>query len=338
MSKLKATGNSLGTGVVTLETPNTNDTYSVTLPDATGTLLNSDGDGSSLTGVGGNVNRTISYCIVAGGGGTTTSIDASGGGGGGGVLEGTITSVESTTTVIVGAGGGSTDGHAPNSSFGSLIAIGGGTGAAYSHWGYNGGSGGGGGGGNYGPSSTLGSNTSQYLNSTTPITPGGLGIAGQGDIGGEGNFASGRTAGGGGGATPVRKNAYGRFSGINVAGGGGAGRVVTLEGGGTVYYGGGGGGSTSAGASSSPVGVAGVGGSGGGGDGDTVNPCYGSNGSANTGGGAGGGGGATGGSGKVIISYPNTEAAATSTTGSPTYTNTGGNHIYVWTTSGTITF
>jgi hypothetical protein len=40
----------------------------------------------------------------------------------------------------------------------------------------------------------------------------------------------------------------------------------------------------------------------------------------------------------VIISYPNTYPAAASTTGSPTITNTGGNRIYKWTGSGSITF
>jgi hypothetical protein len=40
----------------------------------------------------------------------------------------------------------------------------------------------------------------------------------------------------------------------------------------------------------------------------------------------------------VIIRYPNTFPAATSTTGSPTYTNTGGYIVYTFTGSGTITF
>jgi hypothetical protein len=50
--------------------------------------------------------------------------------------------------------------------------------------------------------------------------------------------------------------------------------------------------------------------------------------------------GGAGGSGVVIIRYPNTYLDATSTTGSPTYTNTGGYKIYKWTTvgAGSITF
>ena len=49
MSKVKIQGNASGTGVVTVEAPNTNTDRTVTLPDSTGTLLMTDGDGSSLT-------------------------------------------------------------------------------------------------------------------------------------------------------------------------------------------------------------------------------------------------------------------------------------------------
>jgi len=52
MAKVKIQGNASGTGVLTVTAPNTSTDRTITLPDATGTLLNSDGDGSSLTGVG----------------------------------------------------------------------------------------------------------------------------------------------------------------------------------------------------------------------------------------------------------------------------------------------
>jgi hypothetical protein len=45
-----------------------------------------------------------------------------------------------------------------------------------------------------------------------------------------------------------------------------------------------------------------------------------------------------GGSGVVIISYSDAFPAATSTTGSPTITVTGGYRIYKYTGSGSITF
>jgi hypothetical protein len=48
--------------------------------------------------------------------------------------------------------------------------------------------------------------------------------------------------------------------------------------------------------------------------------------------------GGNGGSGVVIIRYLNSFAPATSTTGSPTITCSGGYRIYRWTGSGSITF
>jgi hypothetical protein len=67
-----------------------------------------------------------------------------------------------------------------------------------------------------------------------------------------------------------------------------------------------------------------------------------SGGGANTGGGGEGSqanvGGGAGSSGVVIIRYSDAFAAATSTTGSPTVTVSGGYRIYTFTSSGTITF
>ena len=49
MAKVKITGHASGTGVVTVTAPNTSTDRTITLPDATGTLLNSDGSGANLT-------------------------------------------------------------------------------------------------------------------------------------------------------------------------------------------------------------------------------------------------------------------------------------------------
>jgi hypothetical protein len=65
-------------------------------------------------------------------------------------------------------------------------------------------------------------------------------------------------------------------------------------------------------------------------------------GSINTGGGGGGANGGTGpqsgGSGIVVIRYPSSYRLALATTGAPTYTLSGGYHIYKFTGSGSITF
>jgi len=49
MAKVRIQGHASGTGILTVMSPNTSTDRTITLPDATGTLLNSDGDGSSLT-------------------------------------------------------------------------------------------------------------------------------------------------------------------------------------------------------------------------------------------------------------------------------------------------
>jgi len=109
---------------------------------------------------------------------------------------------------------------------------------------------------------------------------------------------------------------------------------------GSVYFGGGGGGGIYNN-SYGTVGTGGWGGGGNGGDRNTQNNGY--NGTAYTGGGGGGQGynatsPGSGGSGIVIISYPNTYRAALATTGSPTVTTNGSNRVYIFKSSGTITF
>jgi hypothetical protein len=51
MAKIKVESQSTGTGIYTLKTGTASTNYSATLPDATGTLLMTDGDGSSLSGL-----------------------------------------------------------------------------------------------------------------------------------------------------------------------------------------------------------------------------------------------------------------------------------------------
>jgi len=52
MSKVKIKGNSSGTGVLTIEAPNTNTDRTITLPDGTGELIQADGSGNVGIGTG----------------------------------------------------------------------------------------------------------------------------------------------------------------------------------------------------------------------------------------------------------------------------------------------
>lgn len=265
--------------------------------------------------------------IVGGGAGggnaQTGSFSHSGGGGAGGYLavsSHTLTS-GNTYTVTIGAGqAGGTFGKASDSFFDGMYAVGGGcangSGGPYQSW--TGGSGGG-------------------VNNASPVATyvltGLNGALFQGNKGGIGftNGAGRNSSGGGGGASAV-----GAAATTSSGGNGGAG--TTWVDGNT--YAGGGGGS----ACNGPT--AGTGGAGGGGNGNLN--ANGSNGTANTGGGGGGCGtssgnqtartGGNGGSGVVIIRYADTLPDAVSTTGSPTYTNTGGYKTYKFTGSGTITW
>lgn len=242
----------------------------------------------------------VNYLVVAGGGGAGASDP--GGGGAGGLLQGNIPVVTgSAITVTVGAGGagrsGSTvPGSGSNSVFGNIASVGGGYGATASTPGGSGGSGGG-----------AGTGSSAGMSYGQPT-------ANQGFAGAMGSTSAGGATGGGGGAgTPGLSNAGG------VGGNGGAGIASDISGTRTTYAGGGGG------SGSGGSGAGGVGGGGAGGTGTN-----GTSGTANTGGGGGGANsytGGSGGSGIVIISYPDTYAAATSTTGSPTVSTSGSGSI-----------
>lgn len=242
----------------------------------------------------------VDYLVVAGGGGAGAGDP--GGGGAGGLLQGSVPVVTgSAITVTVGAGGagrsGATvPGSGTASVFGSLSAVGGGYGATSSTPGGSGGSGGG-----------AGTSTASVFGEI------GQGTFNQGNQGGIGSTSAGGQAGGGGGAGTRGGHNY------NGAGDGGTGVASVISGTVTAYAGGGGG---------SGSGTSGRGGAGGGGAGATGT--NGTSGTANTGGGGGGANsytGGSGGSGIVIVSYPDTFAAAASTTGSPTVSTSGSGSI-----------
>ena len=149
---------------------------------------------------------------------------------------------------------------------------------------------------------------------------GGGGTTAQGFGGGNGGAVA-NAAGGGGGAGAAGVNAS------NTAGGaGGNGLSSSITGSAVTRAGGSGGGGSS---------FDGAGGTGGGQAGDSNIA-----GTINTGAGGPGAYNNTqqaGGSGIVIVRYLDSFTLATATTGSPSYTNTGGYHIYQWTGSGSIT-
>ncbi|ALO45170.1 DUF6701 domain-containing protein [Pseudohongiella spirulinae] len=243
--------------------------------------------------------------LVVGGGGGGGSTYGGGGGAGGLRWETGVTVNQPSYNVVIGAGGAGGNGitttndpsgngqNGGDSSFGSIVAEGGGYGqggAQSTGSGGDGGSGGGGGG------ITTGS-----------ARPGGNGTVGQGNDGGDGNGSTGnnnRSGGGGGGAGAAGAN------GTNGAGGdGGIGSDFSAVFGTGVgdsgwFAGGGGGGKRSGGSS-----LGGDGGTGGGGAGGGAQDPAATIGQANTGGGGGASGGsggtpgAAGGSGIVIVRY-----------------------------------
>jgi hypothetical protein len=256
---------------------------------------------------------TVDYLVVAGGGGGGSTNSGSGGGGGGGaggLLYGTTLAAASGTTYTItvgsgGSGGAAIDGTATNGGNSVISSSAGTTITSF---------GGGRGGNTQNVSLSGGSGGGTYAGTTGFV-------AGQGNPGGAGNGDPSYSGGGGGGA--------------GAAGGGGAGSTCPggvglqydISGTSTYYAGGGGGGGRS---------TSGAGGLGGGAAGNS-----GTAGTVNTGGGGGGASGiisGNGGSGIVIIRYPSTYFAASSTTGSPTVTVSGGYRVYKFTASGTLTF
>lgn len=287
----------------------------------------------------------IEYFVIGGGGGgggTNGSDYASNGGGGaGGYLTGTVYAFStSTLTVTVGAGGNgqnSTNSWAGSTKGGqssivgtgiSVIADGGGKGQegygnSSTGANYPGGSGGGGSAGGWGGVTT------------------GIGI---GFMGGSAKDSYGGAGGGGASEAGVTIEALGINDGRATRGGNGVSSSIT---GSAVTYGGGGGGGWSPyyGTANSNTNRGGTGGGGQGGGGG--NNYVATSGTVNTGSGGGAGGakattgtnqnGGNGGSGVAIIRYPNTYSQASATTGSPTYSTSGGYHIYKFTGTGTIT-
>jgi len=266
---------------------------------------------------------TSVYLVVAGGGGAgygSGTFNGGGGGGGGEVLYSSLSIPSlagSTLAIVVGAGGtgglvsGSTIATAgTTSSIGGITAQGGGYGINSAN-------------GAYYPTVWAGTSGSGFLGGYGwPAN--GFGSAGAGD--GSPGFDYDSTGGSQGGFGTLISifDSYGTDASNS-----------TLPSSGKGYFGGGGGGGAWY--------IRGNSNGGRGGGGNSLNSAgISTAGLANTGGGGGGGGsgvdGAAGGSGIVIIRYPDSYAAASATTGSPTITVTGGYRIYTFTSSGSITF
>ena len=234
----------------------------------------------------------VEVLVVGGGGGggssTGFSTAGAGGGGAGGLIfeNSFLVTPLSNISVVVGQGGvegtgGNNAGtNGEDSSFDSLIALGGGGGSGGNMQGLSGGSGGGSRGNSGGLSLQSGS------------ASGGLGNRG-GDSGGS---PAGAAATGGGGAGGIAED----LAGVDgeKGGDGGVGFSSDITGVPTYYAGGGGGGASQ---TNTPVGLGGLGGGGDGGN-DNIAPTPGT---PNTGGGGGGGNnnreGAPGGSGVVVV-------------------------------------
>lgn len=278
----------------------------------------------------------LNILVIGGGAG-----GGSGGGGAGGYAETTVPFAKGTYTIIVGAGGLGwnntvSTGRKPTGGSDSILqygntanltskvtAFGGGRGETiYGNYPETVSSGGSGGGSALGPSG--GTN------------PGGAGVTNQGNSGGSGAYGGGNGAGGGGGgagSAGVNNTSNSTSNGTN----GGAGKLFTLL---NITLAGGGGG---AGYASGP----GTGGAGGGGNARIGNQASNADsGTINTGGGGGAKGASppagytagSGGSGVVYVWYPLSFKQATTVVGTHTYSVVSQNHLYTFTSSGSITF
>ena len=258
-----------------------------------------------------NTPQYFAYWLLVGGGGGGGYGGGGGGGAGGLRYQANIGMIQGLRyTITVGAGGATvvTASTPANngadsevlSPFGTTTVLGGGGGgrgaSGVSGQGTNGSSGGSGGGG--------GGYDSAFART------GGSGTAGQGFAGGTASSAASYYGGGGGGGGA---SAGGNGSG-SAGGTGGTGNSVAITGAAVTYAAGGAGSGTSGGA--------------------------GANGTANTGNGAQAGSngqnGGTGGSGIVVFSIPSSRYSGNSNvTGSYNYSESSGNVIIQWTSSGT---
>lgn len=295
---------------------------------------------------------TVNFLVVAGGGAGTAGyqVGSGPGGGAGGLRSSTGTSgggasaesaleltpgVAYPITIGAGGAGAMQDGStaAPtsgsNTTFATIVSIGGGRSAFYSPaTGWVPGADGGSGGGGVGPANN------QIA---------GSGTANQGYNGGATNTDNGWAAAGGGGASSAGGNAT--SSSGQPGGNGGAGINSDITGS-VVGYAGGGGGASYTGSQ----GTATHGGGSGGFNGATnSSDNSGQNGTANRGGGGGGGSGfnhpnykgGNGGSGVVVIKIPDSKSASFTAGVSQTMSQSGGFKIYTVTAAGindTVTF